>query len=276
MKEQTQLLSSQCAKGYSFITGVLFLLLPIMGIAQEKQSIQIKTFDQKLQVLRNVEVSLNGKTYVSVGNKGVAIVELNVQDLPIKTVTIKDDKLEAASWNFSKGIIEIIIRQKSYSLIHFVARFPNGNPASQYTVSFKGIKTITVHTDQKGKFELPLALEEKVTSAEQFHVQDLLVTNVQLSELENVLLVDYPKIEDALKPTIKEELSDFDLSRLDSIKSLTVFYAVFKNIAIKNLTEEARAKIDAKFYQLVSSKEDSLARSHSNFMSNISDSSFVT
>lgn len=278
-------LAVQAFTGYRFfgtkmwplLTLVLCLQFQTSGFAQEKQTIQIKTFDQKLQVLRNVEVSLNNGGFVSVGNKGVAIVELNSNELPIKTVTIKDDKLEAASWNFSKGIIEIVIRPKSYSLIHFVVRYPNGFPASQISISYKGSKTITLNTNQVGEFDLPLSLNDKVTSPNQFNVPNLQVVNVNLSDRENVIIVDQPEIQLPQTSTpIKEELNDFDLSRLDSINSLTVFYAVFKNISIKSLNAEARAKIDAKFIQLVANMEDSVARSQTGFMGNISDSSFVT
>lgn len=269
MKKQTPLLSY-----YPFMIWILLLFLSTIAIAQEKQSIQIKTFDPKLQVLRNIEVSLNGGPFVSVGRKGSVIVELNEQDFPIRTVTIKDEKLEAASWNLSKGIIEIIVRPKSYTMVHFVLRFPNGSPAPQYPVSFHGAKTITLNADQKGEFDLPLALQEKINSAEQFEVQGLIVVMMRLSELENVLTVDHPKIEEP-KPVV-EEAVNFNLSILDSIRSLPAFYAVFKNIAIKDLNEEARIKIDAKFYHLVSSVKDSLARSHDSFMSNISDTSFVS
>jgi signal transduction histidine kinase len=285
MKMRFPWLTIQAYTGYRFfwremrslLTLVLCLQLQASGVAQEKQTIQVKTFDQKLQVLRNVEVSLNKGGFVSVGNKGVAIVELDAHELPIKTVTIKDDKLEAASWNLSKGIIEIIVRPKNYSILHFIARFPNGTPASRSSITFKGSQTITVNANQAGEFDLPLSLSEKINSPEQFHVQDLQVLNVNLSEKENVIIVDHPKLSEPQKPSsIKEELSDFDLSKLDSIKSLTVFYAVFKNISIKNLNEDARIRIDAKFNQLVADMEDSVARSQTNFMGNISDSSFVT
>ncbi|HMG93294.1 MAG TPA: hypothetical protein VK589_24725, partial [Chryseolinea sp.] len=116
--------------GVTWVGKLLTIVLSIIWIlnasAQEKQSIQVRTFDQKLQPLRNIEVSLNGKDYFSVGNKAVAIVEVNASDLPVKSVKIRDEKLEAASWDFSKGVIEIIVRPKSYTLVHFVVQFPDG------------------------------------------------------------------------------------------------------------------------------------------------------
>src|SRR6187431_35734 len=169
---------------------VILLFVQSSGIAQEKQVVQVKTFDQKLQVLKNIEVSINSKEFVSVGNRGVAIVELNTTDLPIKSIKIKDDKLEAASWNFSKGIVEIIVRPKNYTLLHFVVRFPNGSPLSQTSILYKGVKTLTFTTNQNGEFDLPLPLSEKISSVDQFYVQDMVLTKLNLSDQQNVIVVE--------------------------------------------------------------------------------------
>src|SRR6187551_705776 len=106
-----------------------------------------------------------------------------------------------------------------------------------------------------------------------------MVTKLSLSDQQNIIIVDRPKpVESVQKDSksIKEEFETFDLSRLDSIQSLTVFYAVFKNVSIRNLDEETRARIDEKFNQLMAQRKDSLSRNQKSFMGNISDSSFVT
>lgn len=265
-----------------FCLAVVMLCVASGVFAQEKQVIQIKTFDQNLQVLRNVEVSLNNKEYVSVGSRGVAIVELNASDLPIKTIKIKDEKLEAASWNFSKGIVEVIIRAKNYSLVHIAVRFPDGAPVSNYTVIYKGSTTITSVTNRAGEFDLPLPLNEKSISMDQFTIKDLVVNELNKSEQGSIIIVDRPRTKEPEKkvelPSTKDQLKDFDLTRLDSIQSLTVFYAAFKNIPISSLSPQAKAQVDAKFNQLVAKLEDSLAsaRRSPDFIGNISDSSFVT
>jgi len=256
---------------------VILLYLP--ALSQEKQTIQIKTFDQKLQPLKNIDVSLNGKDYVSVGHKGFAIVEINSSDLPVKSINIKDDKLEAASWDFSKGIIEIIVRPKSYTLVHFVVQFPDGTRVPRSTVSFKGSKTITAETDATGEVDIPIVLTEKIAGPGQFQIKDLQVNSVNLSPKGNLITVTRPRVlsaEERRKAeagSLKGQLSDFDMTKLDSIQSITVFYAVFKDIAMKDLTPAERKKLDAKFHELV--MEDSVARSQSQFIANISDSSFV-
>ncbi|MBA4054145.1 MAG: hypothetical protein C0490_05485, partial [Marivirga sp.] len=276
---------SHRSTNFSFRGVYVILLLMISNIfvtssatAQDKQTIQIKTFDQKLQPLKNVELSLNGKEYVLIGSRGTAIIEMNTDELPIRTIRVKDDKLEAASWNLSKGIVEIIIRPKSYSLIHFVVRYPDGTPVSKTPVSFKGNKILTITTNQSGEFDLPLPLNEKVTGPQQFAIQDMKVRRVNLSATENVIIVDRSKLPEKKSEetaSLKNTLQDFDLTRLDSIQSLTVFYAIFKNVSLKDLNEEARLKIDAKFNQLVAQRQDSTARTQSPFSGNITDSSFV-
>jgi signal transduction histidine kinase len=255
-----------------FIRAVLVILVVAAGhvvLAQEKQMIQIKTFDEKLKPLKNIELSLNDGAFISTGAKGAAFVEIGANELPVKSVQIKDEKLEAASWNFSKGVIEIIVRQRNYTVVRMALRLPNGRPVPQASVLFKGAKSVTVTTDQAGEFELPLPFQEKLTSADQFQVQDMKVLRINLSE--NVLVAERARTP---TKTTRDQIIDFDLSRLDSIQSLTVFYAVFKNISMSNFSPEARARIDAKFRELVGRMQDSVSR-RSDFMASISDSSFV-
>lgn len=255
-----------------FYCAVFVMLVMTAGhvvLAQEKQMIQIKTFDEKLKPLKNIELSLNDGAFISTGTKGSAFVEIGADGLPVKSVRMKDEKLEAASWNFSKGVIEIIVRPRSYTVVRMALRFPNGRPVPQASVVFKGAKPVTITTNQAGEFELPLALQEKLTSADQFQIHDMKVLRLNLSQ--NILVAERNQ---APTKTTRDQLNDFDLSRLDSIQSLTVFYAVFKNISMSNLTPEARARIDAKFRELVGRMQDSVSRK-SNFIANISDSSFV-
>ncbi len=177
MTEQRLIFQLQTTIQRSGVTWVRTLLIIVLsGIwilnasAQEKQTIQVRTFDQKLQPLRNIEVSLNGKDYISVGQKGVAIVEVNSSDLPVKSVKIKDEKLEAASWDFSKGVIEIIVRPKSYTMVHFIVQFPNGTRLAKSPVTYKGSKPMNLETDAAGELDIPVPLTEKITGANQFFI----------------------------------------------------------------------------------------------------------
>ena len=264
---------------------VLFVIgLALPAIAQEKHLIQVKAFDQQLNPFKNVEISINGKDYIKMNDKGIAFIELLDSELPLSSVKIKNDQLEAASWNYSKGIVEIIIRKKSYQMVQMVVKYPDNTPARNLRIIFHGTKTITSVTNNQGRFEIPLGLDERIVHT-QFRADGFNVIALAQSEKENVLTiepllkVDIAEIPDNSKKKKEKEadyFSDFDLSKLDSIQSLTVFYAVFKNVSMKDLSDATKARVDAKFSQLVKQLQDSLTRKEVAFIGKISDSSFVS
>jgi signal transduction histidine kinase len=261
------------------------LLLSIASNAQEKRLVQIKTFDQQLQVVKNLEISINGKDFITIGNKGTAFVEINDNELPLKSVKIKNEELEAASWNYSKGVVEIIIRKRNYRLTQWIVTDKNDVPIKNLTINFNGKKTITVKSNDAGRFEIPLALEEKITSPAQFTVGEYDVVSYQSSEKENVLIVnrkiqevpvDRSTVSDK-RVSSQEYFKDFDLSKLDSIQSLTMFYAIFKKYPMKDLSAVSKRRIDAKFSELVKLLQDSVrSKGVASIGKKISDSSFVS
>src|SRR5688572_6323146 len=171
--------------------GIFILTLLISGPswAQKKQLVQVKAFDQQLVPYKNVEVSINSKEYFSMGNKGVAFVDLLDTDFPIKSIKIKDEKLETASWNYGKGIIEIIIRTRSYQIVQVFVRDENNVRLPDLTVTFKGRKVTTAQTDKDGKLEVPTALDEKISAPGQFSIPEFSIVKVQEIHGQTVLIV---------------------------------------------------------------------------------------
>lgn len=272
----------RCLWGYLLVLIFCVFIMTLPIHAQEKQLIQIKTFDQQLQPMKNVAVSINDGDFVNVGDKGVGFVEMASNNLPIKTIKVKNETLEPSSWNYSKGVLQIIVRNKNYQLIRLILKDGESKPIPYANVIFKGKRMITATTNAEGKFEIPLPLEEKINAPEQFIVNDYQITGLQMSDQQNVLTVNPIKQEipkqEAVTPqnpiTAKEYFKDFDLSKLDSIQSLTVFYAIFKNYPIQDLSERDRKKVDAKFNELIDKLQDSVSVEN-NFIGKISDSSYV-
>ncbi|AYB35057.1 ATP-binding protein [Chryseolinea soli] len=273
------------------LTLIAFAILPAAG--QVRQLIQVKTFDEQLKPLKNVEVSINNKDFISTGNKGEVFVELLETDLPVKTIKIKNEQYEPAAWNLSKSILEIVIRKKNYQVASVTVKDRNNVPVSNLPVTFKGRKTAQATTDAAGKIEVPLALDEKINTADQFSAKGYDVVDLQQTAKEAVLTVE------AIKPVVVAQaptqtpattekaaaqnpaintdyFKNFNLANLDSIQSLTVFYAVFKNVPIKSMDAATKAKLDGKFNQLVTQLQDSASHKKDVFMGNISDSSFVS
>lgn len=266
---------------------ILFLLMIVLvmpAIAQQKHMVQLKTFDQQLAPYKNLEVSVNNKPFVSIGNKGTAFTELVDDDFPIKSVTIKNDQLEAASWIYSKGTLEVIIRKKSYQLIQVVVRDQLGNVLPNQKVVFNGKKPLTLTTNAEGKFEVPIGLDERMT-ASLFNIPDIDRTELRVADGNYQMTVHKPipvvaenKTEPApqQKPQqTKDQIRNFDFANIDSIQSLTVFYAIFKNYERKDLDERTQQRMDAKFNELVRQLQDSVINRASPLVGRISDSSFV-
>ena len=279
--ERPELKSNSCRFFLSRLSHALLLLSLITvgtSYGQSKQMVQVKAFDQSLAPYRNIELSVNQKDFFSIGSQGVAFIELIESDFPLKSIRVKDDRLEAASWNYSKGVIEVIIRTRSYHMIGIVARKLDGSYLSNVKVTFKGKTTTATETKHDGRFEVPLGLDEKIHSHEQFLISDFRPVSIQQSNGQHIVTFEPVVISKVDEPIATRAQSayfkDFDLSRLDSIQSLTVFYAIFKNFPIKDMSESAKKRIDAKFNELILQMQDSL-RGNSTVMGRISDSSFV-
>jgi len=247
----------------------VFMLCFSVSAAQDTQQVLVKTYDQSLKRFSNIELSVNGKPFFSVGSKAEALVELDALDIPLKSITIKDENLEAASWNYSKGVLEVIVRKKSYKLAHVYVQDNAGNVLKAVSVTFKGEKTTTITTDSEGKLEIVLALNEKIESANQFHIPDFQVVNLLTSASRSVLTVKRPVIGSILQ---SKDKVDFPI---DSIKSLEQFYTLFKNYQSQNLSEEMRSRLNEKLKQLMVEFEDSVKTQDTKYIARISDTTGV-
>ncbi len=250
--------------------------------AQQKHVVQIKVFDQQLKPMPNAGISINEMEYMTVGKNGAGYVELADADLPPKSIGVQDPELEAASWNYSKGIIEIIVRKKNYKLVQFIVRDQAGMPLAQTEITFKGTPNVTARTNRDGRFEIPVGLDEKTFTTDRFLINNYSIKNIAVSASGGIITAEViPVVTEQPgkneKPTNQEYFSDFDLSKLDSIRSITVFYAIFKNYHVRNLDDRVKARLDAKLKSLVEALADSVGRDDElTFIGRISDSSFVS
>jgi signal transduction histidine kinase len=277
---------------YGIVVLAATLLVHAPATAQVRQLIQVRTFDERLKPMKNIEVSINGKNFISTGDKGEVFTELLETELPIKTLKIRNEQLEPAAWNLSKSILEIVVRKKDYQVVHLTVKDQNTGPVANASITFRGKKTTQYTGAANGTLELPIALDEKIAGADQFSVKGYNVIDFQQTNTEGLLTVEFIKPVAAVEQTptadarenpavapdqaiSKDYFRNFDLNHLDSIQSLTVFYAIFKNVSMKNMDAATRAKLDDKFKELVTQLQDSLRHTRNVFMGRISDSSFV-
>jgi len=242
--------------------------------AQEKSMVQIKVFDQQMNAMTGLAVSINGKEFVTLEGKKAVFHDIAKEDLPPKFIKIDKSEWEAESWNYSKGTLEIIVRKKLYSVADVIVETGDKKPVPNAVVNFKGKKNINTTTGARGEMQLPLALDEVITSADQFSIAGYRIVRLSAAGKGGTLIVEaLPKKEKPAVAITSMAFKDFDLTRLDSIRSLTVFYSVFKNYDMSGLDAPTREKIDAKFYSLVGQLQQSGKQKV--FIGKISDSSFV-
>lgn len=255
-------------------------MLALSTLGQDKTAVQVKTFDEKLKAFPNVELSINGGSFIEIGSRGVGFTEVATRDLPPVSVTVKNDELEAASWNYSKGILEVVVRKKNYRLHTFRLQTAGGQILQNVEVSYFGKDTIKLRTNGRGSLEVPVPNENRKPGASQFAVQGYRVDRVAPLNGEDIITVVPAQRNTPTKPVPAKDASeyfqDFDLTNLDSIQSLTVFYAIFKNYQFSNLDKATRDRIDAKLYSLMGKMLDSVKVETSSFITRISDSTFVS
>jgi hypothetical protein len=231
----------------------LIALLPFSGWAQN-QLIQVKAFDASLQPVRNVDLTLNKKIKLNTTGRGVAVVTLNETDLPIQSVDVADQTLEAASWNLSKGVLEILIRKKNYRIQTALVQDPKGQPVGGVEINYTGAHKLTLKTDNDGRVELPVGLEETLPTIELFSVKEYQINRVEVREgvwnitAEKNRLVVAPRKEEQ-QPILKSYTEE--IITLDSAKNLAEFYKVLRNINMDNIHDSVKTKIDARFNQLL-------------------------
>jgi len=277
----------QKAERIRWIIPILYLLITTLSdraLAQDKVSVQVKTFTQQLEPYRNVEVSINDRPFIAVGNKGLVLTDLSASDFPIKSVLVKDPKLEAASWLFSKGVVEIIIRAKSYQMVTILLHTTRNTPIGGLKLTFKGKRNLEATSDSQGKLSLPLAIDESIASLSQFTAGGYTVKDRTVNSEETTLILE-PVVIASTQPvqqtplpasnSRKEFLKDFKLSMLDSIQSLTLFYSIFKNYQINDLSPAMRKSVDAKFNELMKALQDSVQQSQGSFIGRINNSTLV-
>lgn len=251
---------------FALLSGVASTLF-----AQESSMIQIKAFDQQMNAASNLSISINDGEFIPLADKKATFYEVPKKDLPPTSIKLSRPEWEVESWNFSKGTLEIIIRRKSYQVVDVMVQLASKKPVAGVDVHYYGKKEVTVTTDAAGKIELPIGLDEQLTSNAQFKVAGYRVARLLAAQGGKILVVDPEKKKAEAEA---ETTPSFDLGTLDSIRSLTVFYSFLKNQDMAALDEATRARIDERFRQLVNELQQSANRQGA-FISRISDSSFV-
>ncbi len=250
-----------------------------MAMAQTKQRVQVKTFDQQLKPYKNLELLINNSIRVNTGERGSDFVEMSESDFPIRSVQVNNEGLETASWNFGKGILEITVRKKNYRLVPVLVVTDQQQPVTKTEVTYTGVRRLKVVTNDNGRIELPLDLDEQIGSTDQFIVVGYKPVSL-VSKNNTYTLIISRIVQEESKPVVASPEAtkpsyQLVLNQLDTAKSLSSFYQVIRDVPLNDLPEEDRRVVDGRFNTLLRAMQESL-RAERSAQVYISDTSEVS
>ena len=238
-----------------------FILLISWESYAQKQVVLIKVYNQTLEPFRNEELSFNGGPFIRVDKNGQLFMEFNAQDLPPKTVKLKNAVFEVATWSHSNGKLEIVVRAKTSQMLHLSVYDEKDKLVTNVRVRYQ--KKFESVTDINGSLELNIPLNSLI-QADQFEIDGYQTISLEsIKDGKYILhakLIPSPRLEADSAPTSiakQSKSKNADLSKLDSIKSFSELYNLFSQLELKKIDERVQQRINEKFRELLSRSENS-------------------
>jgi len=261
-----------------------FSIVSNQAISQNGQVVQVKAFSEDLSPYPNLSLSINKGDYIKLNEKGIVFANLSSSDIPIQSIKLEDETLEVASWNLSKGILELTIRKKSYLDKKVKVINENGEVLNNIKIHFSGNKNLVKTTDSDGVISIPLALNEKINGVNQFEVSGY---NVQTYQDGNIGVLTVERMREALAKAVPKNLDKAPVSvdkntdrflpskRIDTISSLRAFYDLLNQFPRNELDEDTQMRMDAKFEELLNSVNTGNLIDSNDILNQISDCTVV-
>lgn len=247
-----------------------------MVMAQETTLVQVKTFDQNLQTVSNLELSLDKQDYFETGKDGTVITEIRTTLLPPKVIYITDAELEAESWNYSRGVLEIIIRRKTFEIYTLTIVNTSGVPLKDVIIGLDSIEPTEATSNSEGIVQLPVPMNFDLSQPGVFKIQGYRIADTRFSGNTGIITAELISSQVA-KPVSSEDIKPttaLNVDYLDSIQTLTAFFSFLRGFDMTDLNDGQKQQIDDKFRDLMMEFRDSLNLS-SPLIGRISDSSLV-
>lgn len=254
---------------------MILLFLNSVSNAQEKMLVQVKTFNPDLSILANTSISLDGTNFTTTGDDGSIIYEFERSLLPPKKVYLQNSEFEAESWNYSKGILEIIVRIKSFELYTIKVNSRSKQPVQGEKIIVKTSIPTEKVSDVYGKAIFPVPINEIIDKS-LIEIKGYNISSVEFTDsFELTVVADpIPVITSRRLPQVDNPSeNENSFAQLDSINTLTGFYAFLRGINMSDLNEAQKQEIDAVF-QRVTLDLDNYTR-FDPLLGRISDSSLV-
>lgn len=266
---------------------IIFIFIALLSyekkvlLAQSGVNVQVKVYDVKLNPVAGVDLSIDDIATVRTNGNGIVFSQLPESSLPPKGIVVLNLDLEVESWNYSKGILEIILRKKSFRDVELTVTTSENRPIPGIRVSINSLKASTHITDARGNIKVKLPVNEDLRKPDLYSIRDYNLARIttegnKVNLMLSKIIIDIPIPETPTTAEASEELNieNIGLDNLDSITSLTVLYSVIKKIDYTELDTIHKTQLDEKFNELMHQETQSNLRSI-DAMSLISDSTVL-
>lgn len=257
---------------------LLFVVALISAVAQDSTLVRIKTFNLNLSSISNLELSFDQQHYFNTGKDGSVIVELRTTSLPPKVIFFRDTKLEAESWNYSHGILEIIVREKTFETYQITLVDTASLLLGHVLLTLNTDSPIERVSNNKGVAQLSIPVDLDLQTPDLFKIDGYNIIGTEFSDrtgkitallIPLIVIADEMPIDEIIVPVV-----ELDEDHLDSLQTLTAFYSFLRGLDMANLTDEQKELIDNKFSEVMVEFSDSLNQRNT-ISGRISDSTLV-
>lgn len=264
---------------------------------QEVVNVLLKVYDIELNPYPNIEIVLDRKISFTTDANGIALAEVPKVSLPPTRIDVSDQKLEAESWNYSKGTLEIILRKKNYKQLQIKITDKNENIIKGIKVHISTSTPNTLTTDALGSISFLLPNTEDINSPSLFQIDGYSILKTDLDDEGGTIIIEEitPPVseivnKDSQESTILERqkksvnpdenddmkvLQNVGMQDLDSITSLTVLYSLLKKVNYDELDSFPKKMMDDKFNELLQANVSLSSITLKSPLSSISDSSLI-
>ncbi|NMM49608.1 sensor histidine kinase [Marinigracilibium pacificum] len=209
--------------------------------------------DTNLKPVSNISLSLEGKEYIETNSNGKAFLNTDAKNLPPNKIWIDHESYEAESWNYSKGILEIILREKNYEELTFRLVNVDQSPLKNNPVILEGPQTIKRRTNSDGYVTIPYPKNEELQQQYKLIIPGFEIKINKIKANPPVVVVnslDENLLSNTLEIEEKVSIINTRLSFLDTVTSIEGLYLALHYFDLTGFTNEERSLIDNKFYEL--------------------------
>jgi hypothetical protein len=168
------------------------------AINQDMIYLLVKVNDMQLKPIPDIEMKLDDSETLRTDIYGTAYVSVPKASLPPAHIHILNKKLEAESWNYSKGKLKITVRKKNYRQLAIKIVDDNHQVVPDIEIIVSSLSPSNYITDSKGIISLVVPNSVSLEGPDVFYIKGYKIIQSNLNN-DTILLPALHKSRDTIK-----------------------------------------------------------------------------